>query len=431
MTFGLALAVLVCLLVLGVPLPFCFGGALMYIVFAGYAGNMTGMFLWGFEQLVNPVLLCIPLFVFAGSLMAISGMAAALLEFCDLFLGRLRGSLGFVAICACAIIGAISGSGMTGVAAAGPQLIPAMTKRGYGRPYAVALIANASVLGLLIPPSINMIVYGWITGTSILACFLSTLLPGLLLALIFCLINWRHAKREGIPRSAAPFASNIKKLPSAGIAVLPALMLPLIILGGIYGGIMTPTESAAVAAFYALPAGWLFYRGLTPGRIARAAVETATGIGALMAMILFGLMLSQQFVLAGAPEDLRNFLFSFTDSKPALLFLVNLVLICVGMFVNDVTGILLMAPLLLPLMLSLGLHPVHFGAIIGVNLAMGTLTPPFAGILYFSMRIGKVEFMEIAKPMTVFLCLGYLPMCFLVTFCEPVAMWLPRLFGLV
>lgn len=425
-----SMAILVGLLAFGTPLPFCFGGALMYMTLCTDIGSMSGMFLWGFEQLVNPVLLCIPLFVFAGSLMSESGIADALLKLCDLILGRFRGALGFVAVFACAIIGAISGSGLTGVAATGPLLVPRMVSQGYDRAYATALIANASVLGLLVPPSISMVVYGWATETSILACFLSTLLPGLLLMLVFCLANWLYAKRKAIPVSAIPFAQSLKKLPKAGIAAFPALLMPVIILGGIYGGIMTPTESAAVAAAYAIPVGFLVYRGLTGGKIIKAATDSATAVGSIMVMVLFGLMLSQQFVFGGLPEELAEFLLSVTGNKIVLLLLINAVLIFVGMILNDVTGILLMAPLLLPLIKSIGMNPVHFAAIIGVNLSMGTLTPPFAGILYFSMRIGQVEFAHIVKPLTILLCIGYLPMCFLVTFCEPLALWLPRLFGL-
>lgn len=426
-----SIGILIFLLAFGTPLPFCFGGALIYMVLCTDIGSMNGMFLWGFEQLVNPVLLCIPLFVFAGSLMSESGIADALLRLCDLVLGRFRGAIGSVAVLACAIIGAISGSGLTGIAATGPLLIPRMVSQGYDRAFATALIANASVLGLLIPPSINMVVYGWVTETSILACFLSTLMPGLLLMVIFCLANWLYARRKEIPVSKIPFAQSIRKLPAAVISAFPALLMPVIILGGIYGGIMTPTESAAVAAAYAIPVGFLIYRGLTGGRVIKAATNSATAVGSIMVMILFGLMLSQQFVFGGLPQELADFLLSVTDNKVVLLLLINAVLIFVGMILNDVTGILLMSPLLLPLIKAIGMNPVHFAAIIGVNLSMGTLTPPFAGILYFSMRVGKVEFTQIMKPVTILLCIGYLPMCFLVTFCEPLALWLPRLFGLV
>ena len=176
----LAIALLVITLTLGVPLPYCFGSALMVMYFLGDV-TMKGMMLWGVQQLGNPVLLAIPLFVLAGTVMSESGIAASLLRFVNAFIGHVRGGLGVVAAVSCAVIGAISGSGLTGIAAIGPLLIPEMEKRGYPREYATALIANSSILGLLIPPSVTMIVYGWVTDTSILACFLATLGPGLLI----------------------------------------------------------------------------------------------------------------------------------------------------------------------------------------------------------------------------------------------------------
>ena len=190
----LSFLVLVALLSLGVPLPYCFGAGLMVMTLVGEA-TMKGMMLWGFGQLTNPVLLAIPLFVFAGTIMSVSGIAASLLKFVNIFVGRIRGGLGVVASVSCAIIGAISGSGLTGIAAIGPLLIPEMERKGYPRAYATALIANSSILGLLIPPSVTMIVYGWVTETSILASFLATLGPGLLIMFNFAVVNLVMARK--------------------------------------------------------------------------------------------------------------------------------------------------------------------------------------------------------------------------------------------
>lgn len=278
---AISIFILVGLLSFGTPLPFCFGGSLMYMALCTDIGTMNGMYLWGFEQLINPVLLCIPLFVFAGNLMSESGIADALLRLCNLLFGKVRGALGMIAVVACAIIGAISGSGLTGVAATGPLLIPRMEAQGYNRAYATALIANASVLGLLIPPSINMIVYGWVTETSILACFLSTLAPGLILTVIFCLVNFFYVKKFNMKADVIPLPEIMRKLPKATMFAAPALMMPVIILGGIYGGIMTPTESAALACIYAIPVGLFVYKGLKADTIAQAAKEAATAVGSI------------------------------------------------------------------------------------------------------------------------------------------------------
>lgn len=425
----IALGVLVLLLTLGVPLPFCFGGALMVMHFIG-GTTMKGMMLTGFNQLSNPVLLCIPLFVFAGSLMSESGIAQSLLNFVNVFVGRIRGGLGVVATVSCAIIGAISGSGLTGIAATGPLLIPEMASKGYPRGYATALISNSSILGLLIPPSVTMIVYGWVTEQSILACFLSTLGPGIIITILFSVINLIMARKFPLvmdpPRT---FNEAVKEGTTMFSRAVPALVMPVIILGGIYGGIMTPTEAAAVAVLYSLPIGFLVYKGLTMKSFIAAAQSSATAVGTIMIMIVFSLMLSNIFVLERVPQAMVETIFGITQNKVVLLILINLLLFFIGMIVNDVTAIILTAPLLLPLVTALGIDPIHFAAIMGVNTAMGGVTPPYASILYLGMRIGKVEFSEIFAPAMILLIFGYVPVVFLVTFWPDLALYLPRLMG--
>ena len=424
-----SLLILVVMLTLGAPLPFCFGGALMYMsIFTTV--SMKGMLMWSLQQVLSPVLLCIPLFIFAGSLMSESGIARYLLDFVDTFVGRIRGGLGVVATVTCAIIGAISGSGFTGVAAIGPILIPRMEEKGYPRGYATALITDSSILGLLIPPSVIMIVFGWVTETSILACFLATVLPGLTVMVLFSVINLIWARRFplvleeklGFPEKRAQFIAR-------GGRALPALIMPVIILGGIYGGVVTPTEAAAVAVIYAIPVGFFLYKGLTAKNYMSMARESAVSVGSIMLMIFFSLMLSQTYTMLRIPQAIVQGVFEITQDTTVLLIMVNLVLLFVGMIVNDITGMILVAPLLLPLMVAIGVHPIHFAAIIGVNLAIGGVTPPYASILYLGMRIGKVEFHEILGPAMTFVLLGYLPVVILTTFWSPLSLFLPGLMG--
>ena len=425
----ISLGILVFLLSFGVPLPYCFGGALMTMVFLGGAA-MKGMMVWGFTQLSNPVLLCIPLFVFAGSLMSESGIAASLLRFVNIFVGRIRGGLGVVATVSCALIGAISGSGLTGVAATGPILIPEMAAKGYPRGYAAALVSNSSILGLLIPPSVTMIIYGWVTDTSILACFLATLGPGLLITATFCAVNLIMVRKFPLkldpPKSIRATARENVSLTSRAI---PALIMPVIILGGIYGGVMTPTEAAAVAVIYSLPVGFWVYKGLTLQTFLAAAKSSATAVGAIMIMIVFSLMLSQIFVMEDVPQALVQGVFTITQNKILLLILINFLLFFVGMIVNDVTSIILIGPLLLPLMEAIGINAVQFAAIMGVNTAMGGVTPPYASILYLGMRIGQVEFSEIIKPAMILILFGYVPVVFLTSFWPDLSLFFPGLFG--
>jgi len=425
----LAFAVLVVLLTLGVPLPYCFGAGLMVMTLVGEA-TMRGMMLWGFSQLTNPVLLAIPLFVFAGTIMSVSGIAASLLKFVNVFVGRVRGGLGVVATVSCAIIGAISGSGLTGVAAIGPLLIPEMESKGYPRAYATALVANSSILGLLIPPSVTMIVYGWVTDTSILASFLATLGPGLLIMLNFSIVNLVMARKFPLvldePMDTAALMKHASK---RTINAIPALLMPVIILGGIYGGIMTPTEAAAVSVIYALPVGFMIYKGLTFRTLLDAGKESASAVGAILIMILFSLMLSQIYVMEDIPQALVDKIFEFTDNKVLLLIMINLFLFGIGMIVNDITAIILTAPLLLPLMTALGVSPVQFAAIMGVNTAMGGVTPPYASILYLGARIGKVKFTEVVKPAMILLIFGYIPVVILVSVWPDLSEYIPRAFG--
>ena len=425
----LAFATLIVLLSLGVPLPYCFGAALMVMTVIGEA-TMRGLMVWGFSQLTNPVLLAIPLFVFAGTLMSVCGIASSLLKFVNVFVGRVRGGLGAVAAVSCAIIGAISGSGLTGIAAIGPLLIPEMERKGYPRAYSTALIANASILGLLIPPSVTMIVYGWVTDTSILASFLATLGPGLLIMLNFCLVNMVMTRKfDLVLDEPLPMDKMMREAGRRTTHALPALLMPVIILGGIYGGIMTPTEAAAVAVIYAIPVGFLIYRGLTWQTFLASGKESATAVGAILIMILFSLMLSQIYVLEAIPQQLVDMIFAITDNKLILLILINLLLFFIGMIVNDITAIILTAPLLLPLMEALGVSPVQFAAIMGVNTAMGGVTPPYASILYLGARIGKVRFTQVIRPAMTLILFGYIPVVVLVSAWPDLSEYLPGLFG--
>lgn len=425
----LAFGVLVLLLTLGVPLPYCFGGGIMVMVFIGGA-TMKGAVLWGFGQLASPVLLAIPLFVLAGTIMSSSGIAGALLKFVDVFVSRIKGGLGVVATVSCAIIGAISGSGLTGIAAIGPILIPEMERKGYPRAYATALIANSSILGLLIPPSVTMIVYGWVTDTSILACFLATLGPGLLITAAFSATNLVWARKFPLildePVSFKGFVSDAS---SRALIAVPALVMPVVILGGIYGGVMTPTEAAAVSVIYALPVGFFIYKGLTVKALLEAGKEAGTAVGSIMIMILFSLILSQMLVLENAPQALVDMIFSVTTDRTMLLILVNVLLFLLGMVVNDITAIILVAPLLMPLMQAIDVSPVQFAAIIGVNTAMGGVTPPYASILYLGARIGKVKVTEVVRPAMILLLVGYVPVVFLTSFWPSLSLGIPSFFG--
>ena len=420
---------LIVLLMFSVPLPYCFGGALLFMSFFGDV-SMKSMMLWAFDQMINPVLLASPMFILAGILMGGSGIAKKLLDFVDVFIGHVKGGLGVVCCVTCARIGAISGSGFTGVAATGPIMIPRMVEQGYPRGFSTALLSVSSILGLLIPPSAIMILYGWVTETSILACFLSTLVPGLLITALLSIVNLVWSKKFDLKlETREVILQRRKEIVPRTLVALPALLMPVIILGGIYGGVFTATEAAAVSAVYAIPVGFFIYKGFRGGNFFPLLRSSASAIGSIMTMILFCLMLSQTYVMLKVPQAIVEIVYSLTDNTTVLLILINLFLFVVGMVINDATGMILVAPLLLPLMKQLGIDPIHFAAIMGVNLAMGGVTPPYASILYLGMRIGNCSFQEILGPTLVFLIIGYVPVVFMTTFWPPLSLYIPRLLG--
>lgn len=428
-----AIGILMLFLLGGVSLPFCFAAALACMVFVG--GVPTGsLFLYGFTQMTSLTLLAVPMFVIAGSLISYGGIADRLLSLSQIFVGRVKGSLGVICVLACGFIGAISGSAFTGIAAIGPVMIPKMMENGYERGFATALVSSASILGMLIPPSAAVILYGWCTGASILGGFLSTVVPGVLVMIFFSLINIVYARKHcrtstiTVEQSTGTQEHQKKKL-SVFISAIPALLLPVIILGGIYGGIFTPSEAASVAALVCLVIGIFVYKALTPKSLLGVFKDSANSIGSIFTMIFFCYLFSQSLVIEQVPQHLVTVFLSLTDNKYVILLIVNLFLLCIGMIASDTVGIVLCAPLLLPVVAAYGISPVHFCAIMIVNLAAGGLTPPYASIMYFGMKVGNCKFSEVFGPTMQFLFYGYLPVIILTTYVEPISMTLPRLMG--
>jgi C4-dicarboxylate transporter, DctM subunit len=435
--FALDILLLLLLLLIGTPLPYCFGAALIFmVIFADIPIN--SLMLWGFNQMIGPVLLAGPLFILVGSLIAESGIAPRLLNAINLFIGKVKGAIGILVILACGLLGAISGSSFTGIAAVGPIMIPQMMAQGFSRGYATSLVSVSSILGVLIPPSVPLIIYGWVTGTSVLGSFLSTVGPGILVMITFSIINVVYSRKALIanPEIASAIENPIdmepvekKKHLRIIISAIPGILMPIIILGGIYGGIFTPTEAAAVAGVFALFIGVAVYRELGRRKMYRVFKESTSSIGAIMGMIFFCLLLAQTYVQLRIPQQLVEIFMGITESKVVILILISIFLLFVGMIVNDTTAIILCAPLLLPLAVSYGIDPIHFAAIMCVNLAMGGVTPPYASVLYFGMRVGKAKFSEVLKPTFMFILWGYLPVLILTVAWEPLAMFIPRLFG--
>lgn len=426
--FGIV--VLIAMIVLGVSIPFAFGTAMVYYYFI-LGGSPATTVSVGFSQLNSLVLLAIPMFVIAGGVIEKGRLGEALVNFIDMFVGHIKGGLGAVSVITSAIFGAITGSCAACLSCIGSIMYPKLRKAGYDEGFATALLVNAGPLGLLIPPSADQILYAWSAGLSVLACFLSTVVPGLILAALLCVINFIYAKKS----SSVQITEKVKFFSSRGMqrtgVAIPALLFPIIILGGIYGGIMTPTEAAAVSVIYAIPVGIYIYKGMKWRDLRSIFIETGTTTGTIMVMLFVIMIVSRYFVMAGVPDMMKEALLSVSDNKYIILLMCNIFMIIIGMLMDDVSGMLLCTPLLLPVVTAVGVHPIHFAAIIGVNLGMGNITPPTAPLLYIGCRLTGAPLNKVMKPTLIMLFGAWLPTLLLTTYVPQISLFLPSLFGYV
>ena len=427
----LGIILLIIMICIGVSIPFAFGAVLIYY-YVLMGGSPATTISVGYSNLNSLVLLAIPLFIIAGGIIEKGRIGDALVNFIDMFIGRIKGGLGIVAVIASAIFGAISGSCAATLSCIGSVMWPKLKKAGYKDGVATALLVNAGPLGLLIPPSADQILYAWSAGLSVLACFLSTIVPGLILATLLCVINIFYCKNDPnivvAQEHVNLFSAKGWQRTKIGI---PALLFPVIVLGGIYGGIMTPTEAAAVSIAYAAPVGIYIYKGMKWRDLRDIFIETGTTTGVVMVMLFCIMIVSRYFVMAEIPEKLCDVLLSISDNKYVILLMCNIFMVIIGMLMDDVSGMLLCTPLLLPLMIRIGVNPIHFAAIIGVNLGMGNVTPPTAPLLYIGCRLTGASLAETLKPTLVMLLGAWLPTLLLTTYVPEIALFIPRLFGYV
>lgn len=372
-------------------------------------------------------LMAVPFFILAGELMATGGISRRLLNIADAFLGRKYGGLALVTVVACMFFAAISGSGPATVAAIGGLTIPSMLNQGYDKPFSGGITAAAGSIGVVIPPSIPMVMYSVATGASVGAMFLGGFIPGLLIGVSLCLYSSFYCKKHKyINADAQPFSwKNVWHALADGIW---ALLVPIIILGGIYGGIFTPTEAAAVAVAYGLIVGLFIYRDLKFKDLfnifSKAALTTATILIILGTATTFGRILTLQRI----PVMIADFFASVTDSRIVLLMLINILLLFVGCFMDTNAAIIILAPIFLPIVTRLGVDPVMFGIIMVVNLSIGMVTPPLGVNLFVACNTANAKLEEICKGILPIVGIMILDLL-LITYWEPVSMFLPRLYS--
>jgi len=419
--------VIICvLLLLGVSVYIAFGAVLLFLGLTG-GHDITGYLPAGYWKMNTLVLLAIPLFMISGAIMEKGKIAAPLVALAELFIGHIKGGLSAAAVVASGIFGSISGSANATLTCIGGIMMPHLRKANYPDGLSAALIVSASPLGLLIPPSSSHILYAWVAQQSVLKAFLSTVIPGIILIILLIATNQFALRKYNDIRTTEKPADFMPRFRLQTRQAMPALLMPLIILGGIYGGIMTPTEAAGVAVVYSIPIAIYIYRGLTW----RGLLDTLTGagitIGVVMTMIFMVLIVSRFLIFEDIPNIARDLVFSVSDNPIVILLMVNLVMILIGMLMDDISGLLLATPLLLPIVRDVGVDPIHFAAILGVNLGMANVTPPTAPLLYLGAQVTDTPVSRMLGPTLLFIFCAWMPTLVLTTFIPQLSLWLPDL----
>jgi len=420
------LAILCFGLIIGMPVPFAFGLALIYIALTG-DHDVAGFMPSGHWRMNVLVLLAIPLFVLAGGIMEKGKIAKPLVDLAELFVGRIKGGLAYSSVVASGIFGAISGSATATLTCIGSIMMPQLRAANYPRGISAALITSAAPLGLLIPPSSIQIIYAWVTRQSVLKCFLATIVPGIILMALLCLVNAVLLRKYKDIKTLPPTDNFTGEVIQKTRSALPALFMPVMILGGIYGGIMTPTEAAGIAVVYAIPVGFFIYKGLNRQNFKEALVNTATTTGVVMVMFFMVMIVSRLLIFEDIPTMAEELIFSVSDNPLVLLIMINLVMVLIGMLMDDVSGVLLASPLLFPIAQKLGVDPIQFAAVLGVNLGMGNITPPTAPLLYLGARVTGAKVSEMLSPTLIMILFAWIPTLLITTFIPEVSLFLPNL----
>ncbi|MDP4990582.1 MAG: TRAP transporter large permease [Marivita lacus] len=371
-------------------------------------------------------LMAIPFFMLAGELMNRGGITMRLVEFSQAMMGHFRGGLAHVNVLSSMLFAGLSGSAVADTSALGSMLIPAMEKEGYTRRFAAAITAASSVIGPIIPPSGIMIIYAYVMGESVAALFLAGIIPGILVGIGLMIMVKVMADKYDFPASRAKASWGERG--QASLKAFFPLMTPVIILGGILGGVFTPTEAAAVAVGYAIIVGMFILRTLTlrdlPDVFMRAAMTSATVLLLVGAAMAFKTVVS----LSHTPEILAEFVLGLSENPLILLFLINLLLFVVGMFLDAGPAIIILGPILGPIFVDLGVDPIHFAIIMSVNLTVGLATPPMGLVLFVASSVSGERVETISKAILPFLAVEIV-VIFLITFIPEISMTIPRLTG--
>ncbi|MGB6117804.1 MAG: TRAP transporter large permease [Mesorhizobium sp.] len=424
--FSLCIVAITGLAMLGLPVGHAMiAGSIFYLWMAGLdMGTAAEQFLNGMYS--NYIILAVPLFILAAELMNIGSMTDRLMTFCNAFVGRFRGGLAQVNILQSIIFAGMSGSAIADAAGSGKIMQNMMTADGkYTPSYAAALTAATAVIGPIIPPSIPMIIYALVSDASIGYLFLAGVVPGLLMsAFMMVLVAYQARVRKFPVEPPTP----VRELPLITLRALPALLMPVVLLGGIYSGVTTPTEAAAVAAAYALLISVVLYRSVSFGDFYRSVLASARTTSSIGMLIAGALVFNYVVTVENIPHSLSILLQSWNLSPIGFLILVNVILLVLGCVLEGTTIILVILPVFIPTAQALGIDLVHFGVMCVVNIMLGLVTPPYGMLLFIMVRIANVPLWDIVKDVMPFIGVMIFSLV-VITFFPETVLWLPRLFG--
>ena len=424
--FAICICAIVALGLLGLPIGYAMiVGSILYLLLANLDLGTSA------EQILNGlynsyVLLAVPLFLFSAELMNVSKMTDQLLRFCDMLVGRFRGGLGHINIVQSIIFAGMSGSAIADLAATGRISIDMMTRNNrYPVSYAAAITAASAVIGPIIPPSIPMVLYALISDASVGYLFLGGIIPGLLMAIAQMVINTIQAHRLDFPvEKPIP----LRQWPGITATAVPALLMPVILLGGIYSGVMTPTEAAAVAAAYAFLVAVLWYRNISVNDTYLAVLNSARSTASIGLLIAGALVFNYVVTIEQIPAIVRGLLAGYDLSPTMFLFWVNVILLVLGCLLEGSTIILVILPIFIPTAKALGIDLVHFGVVAVFNIMIGLVTPPYGLLLFIISAISGAPLRTIVRDTMPFV-LAMIVALAIITFIPETVLWLPRLMG--
>lgn len=414
------------LLLLNVPIAVCLGAAAVIAMGVDGGTSLMAVPQAMFTSVNSFSLMAIPFFILAGNVMASGGISKRLVNFANLLVGGIKGGLSMAAILASMIFAAISGSCPATTAAIGSIMLPEMEKNGYETDFSAATVAAAGTVGQVIPPSVPMVTFCVLGGCSVGTLFMAGILPGILMGVVMMVISYIYAVKHKIVPVREK--KTLKEILHVLMDSIWAILMPVIILGGIYSGIFTPTESAAVAVIYGILVGAFVYRDLKLKDIVKILNDSAAGTAVIMLIMATAGAFSWILTSERIPQLIATTLLGLTSNKYVLLFLFNIVLLIAGCFLNPSAAVILLTPIMLPVLTAVGVSPYLVGIVMIVNLAVGQITPPVGSCLYVACNIAHIKLEPLVKAILPYL-IALIATIFVITYVEPISLAIPQMLG--